>query len=105
VTQTKKIPLRAPSDVPTSMSDEEARAFWDSHEVTDEYIDRAGTVRGDALPPTRPDGVRLAFRLSEDVVRRVKALARKKRRGYRTLIAEFIDDRLREEERREGHAR
>jgi hypothetical protein len=29
----EKIPLRDPSEIPSDMGEEEARAFWDSHEL------------------------------------------------------------------------
>ena len=102
MTRSRMIPVRGPEDIPPDMTEQEARAFWDTHEITDEYIERADPVGEDALPTVRPDDVHLGLRIRSDVLRRVKALARKRRTRYRTLINEFIDDRLREEEKREG---
>jgi hypothetical protein len=41
-------------------------------------------------------------RFDEDVLKRLRALARKKGKGYQTLLKEFVVERLYEEEKREG---
>ena len=41
-------------------------------------------------------------RLDSDILRRLKALAAKKRKGYQSLLKEFVVERLYEEEKREG---
>jgi hypothetical protein len=47
----QKIPLRDPSEIPSGMGEEEARVFWDSHEVTEEYLEKAGSIDSKDLPP------------------------------------------------------
>jgi len=98
----KMIPLTSPEQVPPHMSEAEARAFWDTHAVTDEYLQAAGPVPGDALPPVRPASTHIALRIQADVLQRIRVLARKKRKGYQTLLKEFVIERLYEEEKREG---
>lgn len=97
-----KIPLTDPKQIPEEMSEREAAEFWQQHVVTEDYLERAGEV-GD-LPPTRPRKVshHTSIRLGEDTVERLKALSKRKGKGYQTLIKEFISERLYEEEKREG---
>jgi uncharacterized protein (DUF4415 family) len=95
-------PLTNPADIPEFSSEEEARAFWDSHEITEEYLEQAGEAID--LPPTRPRrrSHSTSVRLDEDLSRRLKVLAHKKGKGYQTLLKEFVLERLYEEEKREG---
>lgn len=52
--KTKKlIPLSDPNQVPSDMTEEEARLFWETHEITDEYLEKAGFVSENDLPPVR----------------------------------------------------
>jgi uncharacterized protein (DUF4415 family) len=98
-----KIPLRDPSEIPEHMSEEEARDFWDTHEVTEEYLDKAGPVAADELPPIRRRQSKpVAIRFDEDILARLKELAETKHKGYQTLLKEFVVERLYEEEKREG---
>jgi predicted DNA binding CopG/RHH family protein len=96
------IPLRDPADVPADMTEEQARAFWNTHEITEEYLERAAPVPADALPPAGSRSTHIALRIPQDTLDRVKALAAKRGRGYQTLIKQFLVERLYEEEKREG---
>lgn len=100
----KMIPLRDPAEVPENMNEEEAREFWDTREITEEYIEKAGPPPQGILPPaTRRQRARpIGVRFDDDVIRRLKALASKKHKGYQTLLKEFVVERLYEEEKREG---
>jgi hypothetical protein len=40
--------------------------------------------------------------MDADLLRRLKTLAAKKRKGYQSLLKEFVVERLYEEEKREG---
>ena len=44
----------------------------------------------------------IALRMNADALQRLRALARKKGKGYQTLLKEFVIERLYEEEKREG---
>lgn len=89
--------IRDPDDIPLKMTEEQARDFWDTHEVTEEYLSRVGTSsqkysrRGSGTKP-------ISLRLEEDTIRRLKELARAKNKGYQTLLKEFVSERLNEEE-------
>ena len=49
----KMIPLRAPKEVPEGMIEEEAREFWGTHEIAEEYLKKAGLPTKDVLPHVR----------------------------------------------------
>ncbi len=95
------IRLKDPSEIPEGMSREEAQRFWDNHEITEEFLEKAGSVPDEELPPTRPRTKPIAIRFDGDSLERLKALAKSKHKGYQTLVKEFVAERLYEEERRE----
>lgn len=87
--------LTDPSKIPFHRSEEDEVRFWQSHELTEAYLDKAEAPPEDALPPrSKP----ISVRLGEDIVARLKVLAEQKRKGYQTLLKEFVIERLREEE-------
>ncbi len=45
-------------------------------------------------PPPRPRTQPFSIRFDEDLLRRIKAFARKKDKGYQTLLKEFVLERL-----------
>ncbi len=98
----KMIPLKDPKEIPELKTEAEAREFWDTHEITEEFLAKAGSVPEEELPPVRAPSRTISLRLSRDVEKRLKALARKKGKGYQTLLKEFVLERLYEEEKREG---
>lgn len=95
-------PITDPSQIPADMTEDEARKFWDSHEITEEYVEKVGTISKEQLPKFRPRTKPISVRLDEDTLRRLKRLARIKNKGYQTLLKEFVVERLYQEERREG---
>ena len=85
------------------MTEAEAREFWQTHEITEEYLRSAGPISDEDLPSM--DGIaEVKFWLPEDTFQRLKALARKRHTSYRTLLVEFVTERLGEGEKREGTA-
>ena len=98
----KIISLGDPAEVPENMTEEEEREFWDTHGVTEEFLDKAGPVLEGMLPPARPRTRPIAVRFDDDTLERLRFLANKKHKGYQTLLKEFITERLYEEEKREG---
>lgn len=54
------IPVTDPDQVPEGMSEEEAREFWDTHSMTEEYIRKAGPPPEGVLPPARVPAERAA---------------------------------------------
>lgn len=96
----KLTPLTDPSQIPSDMSEAEARAFWSSHEVTDEYIAKAQDV-GEEPPVRSPVASQsITIRLETDTLKRLKGLANQRQMGYQTLLKNFVVERLYEEEKR-----
>lgn len=50
----EKIPVRNPSEVPDLPTEKVSRKFWDTHEVTEEYLESADPVAERDLPPAWP---------------------------------------------------
>ncbi|MGB3633796.1 MAG: CopG family antitoxin [Rubrobacteraceae bacterium] len=91
-----------PSQIPQNMTEEQARDFWDSHEITEEYLSKASPAPEGNLPKLPPRTKPISIRLDEDTLGRLKKLAEIKNKGYQTLLKEFVSERLYEEEKREG---
>ena len=95
-------PLNDPSEVPEFRNKQEEDEFWAIHEITEEFLARGGPVPEGELPPPRSRTRPISLRLDEDVLRRLRAVAETKHKGYQTLLKEFVVERLYEEEKREG---
>jgi hypothetical protein len=97
-------------DVPEFSSESEEHAFWSTHELGPDLLDQMGPPEPGSVPPPRPraeasDRPRakpVAILLAGDELRRLRAVAAKKGKGYQTLLREFVLERLSEEEKREG---
>jgi hypothetical protein len=96
------------SDVPAFANEREEHEFWATHELAGEALESMREDAPDWLPPPeafrqlRPRTRPVSVRLDEDILRRMKALAAKKHKGYQSLLKEFVVERLYEEEKREG---
>src|SRR5437867_11865094 len=93
--------VRRPDEIPAFADEAEEAAFWATHGLAGELLERMEPPPEDELPPARPRTRPVAIRFDDDVLRRLKALARKKQKGYQTLLKEFVVERLYEEEKRE----
>lgn len=102
MSEKKMIPLRTPSEIPEFRNEEDEAEFWATHEITEEFIERAEPVPEGELPPPRSRTRPISMRFDEDVLRRLRAIAERKHKGYQTLLKEFVVERLYEEEKREG---
>jgi hypothetical protein len=92
-------------DVPDFATEAEEAHFWDTHQLGEGlFTDHADFVQASDsfLPPVRPRPAPLAVRLDPNTVARLKALAPRRKKGYQTLLKEFVMERLYEEEKREG---
>lgn len=99
-----KTPLTDPQQIPEQMTEEEARTFWDTHEVTEAYLSKVEGEGEPDLPPKRAPTASqsINLRLEANTLRRLKAMAARKQMGYQTLLKSFLTERLYEEEKREG---
>ncbi len=98
----KRKVVRSQKEIPEFRDEAEEAAFWASHELGGELLEEMGPVPEGEFPPPRPRTRPVSIRLDEDLLRRLKALARRKGKGYQTLLKEFVLERLYEEEKREG---
>ena len=88
MTRRKLIPLTSPDQVPKTMTEAEAREFWGTHEITEEYLASAPPVPADALPPFRQPSKYQTVHLRREVFEKLRGLARQ--RGIR--VDDLIDD-------------
>lgn len=94
--------INSPDEIPEFDSEREEAEFWATHSLGEEFFEKAQPIPEGVLPPTRPRTRPVSVRLDEDVLRRLKAVAERKHKGYQTMLKEFIAERLYEEEKREG---
>jgi hypothetical protein len=90
------------NEIPSFATEQDEAEYWRTHSLSDELLDQMAPVDTDVLPPPRLRTRPIAVRFDQDIVRRLKALASVKRKGYQTLLKEFVVERLYEEEKREG---
>lgn len=91
-----------PKDIPPFATEREEADFWATHSLSTGVLEQMQPIPPGELPAPRPRTRPVAIRFDPDVLRRLKALARKKGKGYQTLLKEFVLERLYEEEKREG---
>ncbi len=102
MTDRKLIEINSPEEIPDNMTEAEAAEFWSTHSMSEAFIDNAEPVPEHELPTPRPRTRPVSLRLDDDVLGRLKYVAKKKNKGYQTLLKEFVVERLYEEEKREG---
>jgi hypothetical protein len=90
------------SEIPDFETEEEEARFWSTHSLGQELLDAAEPPPPEEMPPVRGRTRPIAIRFDADTVRRLRVLARKKETGYQTLLKTFVQERLYEEEKREG---
>lgn len=45
------ISLKNPDEIPELRMEEDARLFWDTHEITEEFLSKSDSVPEEDLPP------------------------------------------------------
>ncbi len=90
------------ADIPAFTDEDEEHRFWASHEFSDELWDQAQPLMPDELPAPRAETARVTIPINVDTLERIKALAHTQHKEYRTLLTEFVSERLDEEEKRLG---
>lgn len=93
--------LHSWDEVPAFATEAEEAEFWSTHSLGEELL-AEGPVEDPMLPPPRPRSAPVAVRFDASTLARLKALARRRHKGYQTLLKEFVIERLYEEEKREG---
>jgi hypothetical protein len=95
------IPLTSYDQVPDNMTEAEAREFWDTHEITEEYLASMPPVSDDDFPPLGPPRKWVGIHLKREAYEKVRKLARK--RGVR--VDDLIDSLTTEALAAEGRRR
>jgi predicted DNA binding CopG/RHH family protein len=90
------------SDIPAFESEQEEHEFWATHEFGEELLTAAQPLARGVLPPPRGRTKNVAVRFDESTLKRVRDLAARRHQGYQTLIKQFVNERLYEEEKRDG---
>ncbi|MDF2718206.1 MAG: hypothetical protein K0R28_5131 [Paenibacillus sp.] len=85
--------------IPERMSDAEAAEFWSNHALSDELLEASIIEEEDHDLPKRKSAT-ISIRLDEDLLQRIRTLAKLRNKGYQTLIKEFLIERTYEEEKR-----
>ena len=80
------IPLTSYDQEPEGMTEAEAREFWDTHAVTEEYLASMPPVADGDFPPVGPPRKWVGIHLRREVFEKVRKLARKRGVGVDDLI-------------------
>ena len=96
------IEIQSMDEVPEGMTEAEEVEFWSTHALGKGVEVHPVAEDDPDFPParTRAASTKISLRVEQDVLERLKALAKKKRMGYQTLLKSFVLERLYEEEKR-----
>lgn len=90
-------------EIPAFGSEAEEHAFWANHELSEALWDQAEPLTSEELP-VRATTTRVVIDLDAPTVQRLKALARRRHKGYRALLGELVRDQLQQVEREQEQA-
>lgn len=96
-------PVNDPNEVPKDMTDQESAEYWDSHELTKDFLLHARPLEDAEMPSKRTDARTITIRMDIDTLDRLQELAERKHKGYQTLLKQFVIERLYEEEKKMSH--
>lgn len=96
----KYTPVTCPEQVPDNGTDEESAKFWDTHEITEDFLKATRPLEPSEMPAKRTEAKSITIRMDIDTLKRLQDLADKKHKGYQTLLKQFVIERLYEEEKR-----
>lgn len=94
-------PVNDPNEVKKDMTDKKSAEFWDTHELTEEFLLHARPLEESEMPPRRTEAKTITIRMDVDTLDRLQELAEKKHKGYQTLLKQFVIERLYEEEKKQ----
>jgi hypothetical protein len=105
----KLIPIDR-DQIPDFKNEDEEDAFWSTHDLGPAMLEEMGSSRelDLSLPAARERTIlrrrtrNLSVRFNLDTLNRLRKVAKKKGVGYQTLLKQFVNERLYEEEQREG---
>src|ERR671916_441041 len=93
-------PIDSPRDIPAGLSDEDRMTFLEEHGVSEHFLENAEEASEEERPRPRTKPINVRF--DDFTLNRLKALAASRNVGYQTLLRTFVQERLYEEEKREG---
>jgi len=96
----RKKPIDSPKEIPSNLSDEERRDFLMEHGVSESFLENTDEAPEDERPRPRTKPINVRF--DDFTLTRLKTLADSRNVGYQTLLKMFVQERLYEEEKREG---
>ncbi|MHB1627624.1 MAG: CopG family antitoxin [Bacilli bacterium] len=96
-------PVNDPNEVTKNMTDKESAEFWDTHELTEDFLLHARPLEESEMPPRRTEARAITIRMDIDTLDRLQKSAAKKHKGYQTLLKQFVIERLYEEEKKLFH--
>ena len=85
------IPLTSPDQVPKDMTEAEAREFWFTHEITEEFLASAPPVSEDDLPPVAQLREYGPLCLDREAFRKARWLARRRDLSLEDLLGQLIE--------------
>ncbi len=88
--------------VPAFRSENEERAFWETHDTTD-YLDWSRARLG-VFPNLKPSTETISLRLPATLLAELKRLANKRDVPYQSLLKVFLADRIARERADDGRA-
>ena len=91
-------------DLPQFATEAEEVTWWSTHEPGERLLTQMNAVplTREELTARRARTHPVAIRFDDSTLERIRALAHRRRKGYQTLLKEFVVERLYEEEKREG---
>lgn len=93
-------PINNLSDIPDDLSDEDRMDFLEKYGVSEEFLDTVEDAPEEERPRPRTKPINVRF--DDFTISRLKALADSRNVGYQTLLKTFVQERLYEEEKRQG---
>ncbi len=90
--------------IPSFENETEEANFWDTHMLSDELWEQGKQhAKPLNLPQRRKDGSKsITFCIEDNTLERLKVLAEHKSMDYQALLKIFVQERIYEEEKREG---
>lgn len=86
-------------EIPENMSESEAAEFWSTHTMSEALLE-ASIIEDDQELPKKKS-VPISIRIDEDLLQRIRSLANDRKKGYQTLMKEFLIERTYEEEKKQ----
>lgn len=92
----ERIVINDRNDIPQFANEAEEAAFWEKHTWGEQAWQHAATT----IPLPQKRSTSITLRMESDTLARLRLLADKKGMAYQTLLKNFVQERLYEEEKR-----